>query len=376
MAGVYIHIPFCKSRCTYCDFYSTVGPLVSDSFIETLCKEIRLRKDYLDGEQVETIYFGGGTPSLLQIDQVDKIIKALHSVFKVAKYVEVTLEANPDDLSDSYLSSLKRVGVNRLSIGIQSFEDAELELMARRHGAKRAEDAVYSAYNAGFENISLDLIYGLPNSNQELWKKSLARLLALEPEHISAYHLTYEEGTSLHNRLKKDEIKAIDEKVSKNQFLQLQDMTSSKGYIQYEISNFCLPEKESKHNSNYWNNKAYIGFGPAAHSYNSTSRQWNVSNLDLYVKNINEKKLFYESEDLTKKDLFNEYILTRLRTAKGADLSYIEKNFGSFYIDSLHKNAQKYLDSRKLIVKNSRLMLESSSFFISDSIISNLMIID
>jgi oxygen-independent coproporphyrinogen-3 oxidase len=335
---------------------------------------MQLQKNYLENESIETIYFGGGTPSLLSCKQIEDILNEIQLVFPNVKAKEITIEANPDDINFEYLSDLRKIGVNRISIGIQSFNDVELLSLNRRHNSAQAEMSVKMAQDAGFENISIDLIFGLFNSSIETFEFSLNKALSLNVQHISAYHLTYESNTSLYKKLKSREIVQIPEQISEEQYLLLIEKTKEKGFIQYEISNFALDGFFSNHNSNYWKQKPYLGLGPSAHSYNLKSRQWNSKNFTQYYEQINKNALLFEKETLDKKALFNEYLMTRLRTIWGAEENYILNTFG----ENLHKHftdsIKKYLDSGKIIKGNSCFRIKQEYWFVSDYIITDLFV--
>jgi oxygen-independent coproporphyrinogen-3 oxidase len=374
MAGIYFHIPFCKSKCTYCDFYKTTSVSRIPDLIIALKKELSLRIDYLDERKIDTIYFGGGTPSLLSNMQIQFLLNHCKNLFKVSMDAEITIEANPDDLDEQYLKKIHNAGINRLSIGIQTFSETGLKLMNRRHTPQQAVDAVKAAQAVGFDNISVDLIYGIPGMTNEQWQENLDRVFDLNIQHLSAYHLTYHQGTELWNRLKKGRINEIDESRSVEQFEMLINAGKTNGFIQYEISNFCLPGYYSKHNTSYWKQTEYIGVGPSAHSYNITSRQWNVASVEKYLNSINNSAVPYEKEVLSINDRFNDYVITGLRTMWGIDLSYVEKEFGENYYQHLLKSSKKYLQSSQLDIKDKHLKIKHDGIFISDTIMSDLLI--
>jgi len=375
MAGVYIHIPFCRQKCYYCDFYKTVNTDLTERFIGVLLKEITLRKNYLDGEPVETIYFGGGTPSTLTEKQLSKILSSINTELQVLTQAEITFEANPDDLDFGYLKTIKRLGVNRLSIGIQAFQNKHLEKMNRRHNREQAVLAVKNAVKAGFSNISVDLIYGLPGLTRQEWNESLHEVFNLPVQHLSAYHLTYHEGTPFYTWLKKGTLKELDETESVEQFNQLIDEAEKAGFEQYEISNFAKNVLYSRHNTSYWTGKKYLGLGPSAHSFNGESRQWNFAHIDGYLKAFESGSPFFEVEELIDNDRFNEYILTRLRTKWGVSLSFIEEHFGKERVSYFLKNMQSYIQTGKVIQQNNVFTLSREGVFVSDDILTNLMII-
>lgn len=374
MAGIYFHIPFCKVKCSYCDFYKTTSTNNIQEFVDAIKYELWLQRDYLNDTKIYTIYFGGGTPSLLSAQQLKNLIETCKSVFSVDENAEITLEGNPDDLNLIYLKELLAVGFNRLSIGIQSFNQTDLKLMKRRHNSLQAIDAVKNAKVAGFKNISVDLIYGVPTLSLETWKANLKQVFELDVQHISAYHLTYHQGTQLFNDLKIGKIREINEEHSVLQFNELRSEALKNNFDQYEISNFCKDNLISKHNTSYWNQTEYLGLGPSAHSYNKLSRQWNVSNLTLYLNAIKARILNFEKEYLTEKERYNDYIITSLRTKWGIDMNYVETEFGQLILDKLNNVSTKYIQSNKLIIKNKCIKLAENGLFISDGIMADFMI--
>ena len=331
MAGLYIHIPFCRQKCHYCNFYSLASQKYVNQVVEALLQEIRLQKRYLGGEKLNTVYFGGGTPSLIGVGDVNRIIGLVHEVFDVADDAEITLEANPDDINPTYLDELGTTLINRLSIGIQSFDDKDLSYLHRRHNGEKALSAIKQVLAKGFDNLSCDLIYGIPGASDETWTENIKTLVNLKISHISAYSLTVETGTSLDFLIKKGKYSAVDEEKTIAQFSILMDMLEKHGYEHYEISNFSLPGKKSKHNSAYWTGEKYLGIGPSAHSFDGKSRQWNVSNIKTYLDFLQQGSLSFEKEILTKTQKYNEYILTSLRTSRGVDLNRITLDFGKKY---------------------------------------------
>jgi oxygen-independent coproporphyrinogen-3 oxidase len=375
MAGVYIHIPFCRQKCYYCDFYKTVNTGLTHRFISILLKEINIRKNYLDGEPIETIYFGGGTPSVLSYQELNKILSAIQSEFLVLPDAEITFEANPDDLNLDYLEGLNQAGINRLSIGIQAFQNQHLERMNRRHNQEQAIYAVENAVKKGFSNISVDLIYGLPDLTRKQWQKSLQQVFSLPVQHLSAYHLTYHQGTPFYTWLKKGTLKELDETESIEQFTLLTEAAEKAGFELYEISNFAKNGMYSKHNTAYWTGKKYLGLGPSAHSFNGESRQWNIAHIESYIKAFEKDAQFFEIEKLTDNEKFNEYILTHLRTKWGVSISFIEKNFGNERASVFLETIQKYIQSGKVIQQNNIFTLSHEGVFVSDDILANLMII-
>ncbi|MFW6275024.1 MAG: radical SAM family heme chaperone HemW [bacterium] len=375
MAGIYIHIPFCRQKCYYCDFYKTVNTGYTDAFIAALKKEMELRYSFLNDKQIKTIYFGGGTPSVLNEAQLSAVLHKLRSHFNIHPNAEITFEANPDDLSITYLQMLKRTGINRLSIGIQSFQETHLKKMNRRHHAGQSTESVLNAVNAGFNNISADLIYGLPEMSSKQWEASLIKTFSLPVDHLSAYHLTYHKGTPFYTWLKKGTLKELHENESINQFNILMDMAEKAGFEQYEISNFAKNNKYSLHNTSYWNGTVYLGLGPSAHSYNMSIRRWNIAHLDSYIKAVNNNMAFSEEEVLTEIDKFNDYIITGIRTKWGVSLEFAEQNFGTEKAQILEKRIQKYIHSGKVTDKTGIYTITREGLFVSDHIIADLIII-
>ena len=375
MAGIYIHIPFCRQKCYYCDFYKTVNTNQTDTFISTLEKETALRKSYISQEKVKTIYFGGGTPSVLTEKQLSAVFKFLHEYFFVVPDAEITFEANPDDLTKEYLQMLKNTGINRLSIGIQSFHNEHLKKMNRRHNAEQAIKSIEIAASVGFSNLSADLIYGLPGLTLQEWKSSLQQIFRLPVVHLSAYHLTYHQGTPFYTWLKKGTLRELSENESIEQFNLLIDEAEKAGFEQYEISNFARNEQYSKHNSAYWSGEKYLGLGPSAHSFNGDSRRWNIAHLDRYIHGIENNTTWFEEEILSENDRFNEYILTRLRTKWGISVQEIAKRFGLKYARLVEKEAAKYLLSGKMKEQNGIFTLTRKGLFVSDDLMTDFMII-
>jgi len=377
MSGIYIHIPYCKIKCSYCDFYSIANRKNIDVFLQCLQKEIVLRKNEFQNNEISTIYFGGGTPSLLTINQINNILKLIFENYKTTANPEITLEANPDDLNYKYLVELRtKTKINRLSIGIQSFDNEDLKLMKRRHTAEQTIECIELAQILDFNNISVDLIYGLPNQTIEKWNVNLDKTLNLDIQHISAYHLTYEKGTQFYKMLKNKKISELDENLSLEMFYILIEKTKKYGFEHYEISNFCLPEKYSKHNTSYWKQKQYLGFGPSAHSFDMENRSWNFSDLNKYCDFLNDNKLPSEIEVLNIQNKYNEYVMTSLRTKWGINLDYIKQNFEDKYVKIFLKTVEKYLEQDLIKIENSNYILTFSGIFISDHIISDFFIID
>ncbi len=375
MACIYIHIPFCRQKCYYCDFYKTLNTSLSNKFLSALKKEIQQNANYLEKEPVETIYFGGGTPSVLTKNEISEILVVLNNEFQVLPEAEITFEANPDDLSIQYLENIYSVGINRLSIGIQSFQNKYLKKMNRRHSVKQAVESVENAAKIGFENISVDLIYGLPELTIEDWKASLKQVFQLPVQHLSAYHLTYHEGTSFYNSLKNGTLKELKEPDSILQFNTLVEATKKMGFQQYEISNFAKNRMYSKHNKSYWFGEKYLGLGPSAHSFNGTSRRWNISNTENYIESINNNRSCFEMEILGENDKYNEYILTRIRTIWGVSTDFIKSNFGDKKLSYFLTNINKYQTSDLVIQNNNIFTLTNKGLFVSDEIMADLIFI-
>ena len=365
MAGIYLHIPFCKQRCCYCDFFSSTGNEKKSLYVEVLCHEIEERKNYLEEKRLNTIYFGGGTPSLLSAEEFMQIFSTINDCFEIADDAEITLEANPDDLTETYLSQLRPLPFNRVSIGIQSFKDDDLKRLNRRHSSEQAITAVKRCRENGFENISIDLMYGLPGQTEADWRYNIDTAVALNPEHISAYSLTYEEGTKLFKQLKSGSIKATDDETGLLFYQTLIDKLEEAGYIHYEISNFAKQGFISRHNSSYWKNIPYIGVGAAAHSYNGTSRQWNIASIEGYFSG----NRLDEVEQLDTDTRYNDYIITRLRTIWGADMEEIEKTFGLSYRDYFRKKTATYIANNLLAQDGTTFRLTRKGLFVSDSIV-------
>ncbi len=375
MAGIYIHIPFCRRICAYCDFYRIDDLSDKPQFIDSLMVELNNRKNYLAGEQIETIYFGGGTPSILTKAQLNKILAEIYRLFPVKPDAEITLEANPDDLKANYIKNLAETKINRLSIGIQSFIDQDLAKMGRRHNSKQAVISVKNAYQAGFKNIGIDLIYGLPGLSAGSWQNNLEQAFSLPVNHVSSYHLTYHKGTAFYGLREKGLLKEIPEGESIKQFEMLIDYAQQKGFIQYEISNFALERCFSKHNSAYWFGEKYLGVGPSAHSYDQQSRQWNTANVHNYIKTINSGIDYFEKEILSENDQYNDFILTNLRTMWGISKKEIKKKFGEDKYKHFTKNIGKYIQSGHVKEGAESFTLSTQGLFISDEIMASLMIV-
>ncbi len=375
MSGIYIHIPFCKQACHYCNFHFSTSLKKKEEMVLALAKEIEMRKKEFHDEVVETIYFGGGTPSILQISDIVLLIDAVYSHYNVIENPEITIEANPDDLSKERIIELSNTRVNRLSIGIQSFFEDDLKLMNRAHNSAEAKECLEFATQY-FDNISIDLIYGVPGMSNEKWLQNIETALSFDVPHISSYALTVEPKTALHTFIQKGIISPPDDEVASAHFQILVDKLMENGFIHYELSNFGKENFFSKNNSSYWLGKKYLGIGPSAHSYDGISRSWNVSNNSLYLKSILENQLPSETETLSKTDKYNEYVMTGLRTIWGISLERIAREFGQTYLDYLNQQAAKYIDDHLLFVDDNILRTTKSGKFLSDGIASDLFLLN
>jgi oxygen-independent coproporphyrinogen-3 oxidase len=375
MSGIYIHIPFCKQACHYCDFHFSTSLKKEDEMVLALAKEIEMRKSEFQNQQVETIYFGGGTPSILEISDLKLLIDAVYSNYKVVENPEITVEANPDDLSKERIIELSNNKINRLSIGIQSFFEDDLQLMNRAHNSAEAKECLEFATQY-FDNISVDLIYGIPEMSNEKWLQNIETALSFNIPHISSYALTVEPKTALHTFIQKGIIPQPDDEVAQEHFQILVDKLAENDFIHYELSNFGKENYFSKNNSSYWLGKKYIGIGPSAHSYDGEKRGWNVSNNSLYLKSISENKLPSETEILSKTDRYNEYIMTGLRTIWGISLDRISSEFGKTYLDYLNQQAAKYIEDHLLFVDENILRTTKKGKFLSDGIASDLFLLN
>ena len=366
--GLYIHVPFCKSKCVYCGFYSTVNQKDMDRYLSALAEEMALRGPATEGGTFRTVYFGGGTPTLLQPAQLQGILDELHTRFHIDSDAEITIEANPEQLTPDYCKSLKSLGVNRLSIGIQSFQDDILQFLGRRHTAKEALQAVENAHNAGFDNISIDLIYGVNERGNELWKRELETAFSLPIKHFSAYALTVEENSLLYRRIQQHRDVEPDEDLASVQYIILSEMVDKSPFAQYEVSNFAIKGWESKHNSAYWDRTPYLSLGPAAHSFDGTHRSWNAPTLAAYFTQIAACNPYYEQETLTDTDCYNEYLLLRLRTREGIDLQEMAQLFGHERTDSLLRHFETDVDNRHYLRTADRLHLTAEGLWFADGI--------
>lgn len=373
MPGVYVHIPLCKTRCAYCDFYSTVGPGLAGRYVDAVVREAALRIQELHGAPVTTLYVGGGTPSQLPVELMGRLLAGLRQVFVLDAVEEVTVEVNPDDVNRDYVAALAGMGVNRVSMGVQSFNDAELRAVGRRHSAGQAIDAVAAIRAAGIANLSIDLIYGLPGQTLESWQFSVNQALELRPEHISAYALSYEPGTRLWQQRERGEVCETDEETSLSMYTFMTDALRAAGYEHYEISNFALPGKFSRHNSSYWNDTPYLGLGASAHSYDGHARRYNPADMRRYIESIECGELCCEVEALTWQERYDETVMVRLRTKQGIDLETVEMRFGSEATKHLLHEARPYITAGKLKKNGSRLSLTADGVMVSDAIIRDLM---
>ena len=375
MSGIYIHIPFCKQACHYCDFHFSTSLKKKDEMILALAQEIALRKNEAEKESIETIYFGGGTPSILSIEDIKFLIDEVYNNYDVVENPEITVEANPDDLTEERIIKLSNNRVNRLSIGIQSFFEDDLKMMNRAHNSNEASNCLEIATKY-FDNISLDLIYGIPGMSNEKWKQNIEKALSFNIPHISSYALTVEPKTALDTFIKKGIISAPNDEVAQEHFHILVETLQENRFIHYELSNFGKENYFSKNNSSYWLGKKYIGIGPSAHSFNGTSRSWNIANNTLYIKSIQENKLPLTSEKLTKEDSYNEYVMTGLRTIWGVSLVRIESEFGQEFLNYLNTQSQRFINDGLLEIENNILKTTKKGKFLCDGIASDLFMLN
>ncbi len=371
MAGIYIHIPFCKQRCSYCDFHFSTNFNHKSNLVEMISKELMLRKNEIT-EPVETIYFGGGTPSLLDLNELNSIFETIYQQYSIIETPEITLEANPDDLTKIKINELKSTPINRFSIGIQSFFDEDLQLMNRAHNAKEAIESVKIAQDSGFENITIDLIYGSQTTSDEIWQKNLDTALELNVPHISSYALTVEPKTVLDFQIKSKILDEVDEEKQERHFKMLCQTLNENGFVQYEISNFGKEGFFSQHNSNYWKGKSYLGIGPSAHSFDGKNRSWNVANNSMYLKKIAQNHLTNTVEVLNEDEIFNEMIMIRLRTIFGLNLNEMKSNFPTEFFDKFLIELQPHLDNELVQIEEDTLSLTEKGKFLADGIASSL----
>ncbi|WP_343909596.1 radical SAM family heme chaperone HemW [Aquimarina litoralis] len=376
MSGIYIHIPFCKQACHYCDFHFSTSTKKKDQMVFALCNEIKLRRSEIDDYQViETIYFGGGTPSILTVPALKFIIDTIYENYLVSDNVEITVEANPDDLTESYVKAIASTEVNRLSIGIQSFFDEDLKLMNRAHNANEASKSI-SLVKEYFDNFSIDLIYGIPGMSTDRWKENLKMALDTKAPHISSYALTVEPKTALASFVEKGIIAPVEDELAQEHFGILVDTMEQAGFEYYEFSNFGKQGYFSKNNTAYWQGKHYLGIGPSAHSYNGNERSWNINNNTKYIKALQENELPKEVEKLTTTDKYNEYVMTGLRTIWGVSLKKVENTFGITYKEYLLKQAKKHIEEHLLFLDDDTLSVTKKGKFLSDGIASDLFLLN
>ena len=379
MAGIYIHIPFCKSKCAYCNFFSVATDKQRADFLDALRKETVIRKSYINNEEVKTVYFGGGTPSLLKPDEIQSVLDVLHENFDISRNAEITLEANPDTVSKELLKDFNTVGINRLSVGIQSFHDDDLQYLSRKHDSKHALQVLDWANETGFQEVTMDLIYGIPTLTEEKWARNLDVFFSKGLNHLSAYALTIEPKTALGQRIGRGTATPVDEDATVRHYEMLVERAENEGFEHYEISNFAKPGHHSRHNRSYWTGDRYLGLGPSAHSFDGVSRQWNVANVTEYCKLINEfpnslKMSWFEKEILTSDDRYNEYVMTSLRTCWGCDTEAISRNFGEKYRIYFEKNIVPYLRDGRLVRKGSCYALTEQGMLFADGIAAELFV--
>ncbi|MFK7806812.1 MAG: radical SAM family heme chaperone HemW [Saprospiraceae bacterium] len=372
MPGLYLHIPFCKKACHYCNFHFSTSVKNKGAMVDAIIREIDLQRDYLESRDLDTIYFGGGTPSLLNEKELNDIFEAIHKVYNIAKDAEITLEANPDDLDKETLGVLRKSIVNRLSIGVQSFHETDLRFMNRAHNSAEALTCIKLAQDAGFPNLTIDLIYGVPGLTNDLWLENLSLFKKLEVPHLSSYCLTVEEGTALHHFVKTGKAPPVDEQKAAEQFELLMDFSEKENYEHYEISNFAKPGFRAKHNTSYWKGISYLGLGPSAHSYNGKSRQWNIANNAKYRKAIEQGETTFEKEVLKETDQYNEYLLTRLRTIWGVEKSDLEE-IAPQYVSNFSKKILQFEKDGTVVRQNNQWTLTRAGKLLADRIAMELM---
>jgi len=373
---LYIHIPFCKQKCSYCNFHFSTSLKLKNEMLFAIKNELSLRNNELKNKTLETLYFGGGTPSILEVDEIKMLMDEILKYFDFSRDIEITLEANPDDLDQKFLKGVAEIGINRLSIGIQSFHDEDLRLMNRAHSSSQAESSVKRAQDAGIQNISIDLIYGAPTSNFEIWKQNLDKAIVLEVPHISSYALTIEPRTALENWINKGKISPPKENTQNEEFYYMVDFLKDNGFDHYEISNFGKPDFYSKHNTSYWKYKPYLGIGPSAHSYDGGQiRAWNIANNSLYIKDLLQGKLPIEKEILSEKDRYNEMLMIGLRTSWGVDLAKIKNDFSDEIIQKFNADIQPKIEQGILLIENNHLKIPEKHWFFADGIASDLFLI-
>ncbi|MGZ3838910.1 MAG: radical SAM family heme chaperone HemW [Flavisolibacter sp.] len=373
MAGIYLHIPFCKQACTYCNFHFTTSLRYKDPLVEALVREAEQESPYLGSETIRTVYFGGGTPSLLDPGDIHRLVRTIGKHYDLAPEAEITLEANPDDISAEKLQGWKAAGINRLSLGVQSFFEEELRWMNRAHHAQQALDSLDLAVSF-FPNTSLDLIYGSPLLTDDMWKQNVERVTERGIPHLSCYALTVEERTPLSKSIQHRKTEAVDPEKQARQFLQLMDWLKEKGYEHYEVSNFALPGHRSRHNSSYWQGQKYLGLGPSAHSYNGRERRWNIANNQLYIEGLEKGTAIWESEVLSVKDRLNETVMISLRTREGLDLNRIEKEFSFEERTRIEKRLERYVKGGWIQMEKTRAALTDEGMLRADGIAADLFV--
>ena len=375
MAGIYIHIPYCKKKCIYCDFYFKINADDMHDMISCIIKELVSRKNYLKSSSVKTIYFGGGTPSILTKHDTNTILKTIYDNYTVCENLEITLEANPDDLNRKKIADFFNIGVNRLSIGVQSFKDDDLIFLNRNHSRAEAIRSIKIAQEIGYKNISVDLMYGLPKQSLKDWEDNLNLLFDLNIQHLSAYMLTLEKKTKLFEYVKKNKVKMIDDLSIINQYYRLLSIAKKNNFVQYEISNFSKNNTLSKHNTSYWQNKLFLGVGPSAHSFDYKSRRWNIASNKKYIEKLNNNNIYFEEEVLTISQKFNEYILTNLRTKWGININTIKSRFGGKYASHTKKMMQRWSEKNYIKENNEIVILTDEGSVFADKIISDLFLV-
>ena len=374
MAGLYVHIPFCSQKCHYCNFYSLATNKFRNETINAIIHELEIRKNYLNGEKLNTIYFGGGTPSLFHPQILNSIIEKAYKVFGVNENAEITVEANPDDINKQWLRDLRKTAVNRLSIGVQSFDDKDLHYLNRVHTVAKAEEAINMAQDHEFENLSIDLIYGSPVLDDDGWNENISKSIRLGVPHISAYALTVEPRTALDHFIRKGKIKPLDDAGAAGQFKMIMQGLEDAGFEHYEISNFCLPGRYSRHNTSYWFGEKYLGTGPSAHSFDGVSRQWNVSNLKSYISSVEKNEMDFQKETLTQTQKYNEYVMTSLRTMWGIDLEKVKIDFGEKLHGHLIEEVQPFLRNHQIQISHNKMTLTNEGKFFADRITAALFV--
>lgn len=372
MTGLYIHIPFCKQKCHYCNFYSLASTRYKDDLINAIVNEVMLQQHYLENELVDTIYLGGGTPTLLSADELNRLFDSLAKSFKLAPDPEITLEANPDDISSIYYQQIRKTPVNRISLGVQSFRDADLKYLNRIHSARQAENAIKLLQDAGMTNLTIDLIYGIPTLTDEDWAENLESFFSFDLPHLSAYALTVEPNTALDVLIRKGKKTDPEDGRMAAQFIQLLEAMVARGYLHYETSNFCKANAWARHNTNYWRGGKYLGLGPSAHSYNGLSRQWNVANIKEYIEGINNHRPVFEKEILTRDQKYNEYVMVSLRTMWGVDIELISEQFGENYTEHFLKEVQRFEKLKQVKRSRSTFVLTKIGKLLADGIAAQL----